>query len=421
MTRVLRLFALCVLSLLLGCDAHRSVTVLRFWAIGREGEVLAQLLAPFSAAHPEIEIKIEQLPWTGAHAKLLTAVAGDATPDLCQLGNTWVPELVALKALQPVDEWVRHSTIIDRSDYFDGIWATSQMRGQSYAIPWYVDTRLLFYRKDILRQAGFNRPPVDWVEWRTQMRAIQRLSPDKTALFLPLNEFEPMVALGLQFDTPLIDEAQARALFQSADVTTAMRFYIGLFAEGLSTKMTDQQISNVWTEFGRGYFAFYISGPWNITEFKKRLPASVQGQWATAPLPGPHGPGASIAGGSSLAIFKASAHPREAWMVVEYLSTPNVQERFHELTGDLPPRRSTWNLPAIAQDEYAQAFKDQLERVKPTPRIPEWEQIATELRVFAEHVVLGDYSMEEGLARLNESANRMLHKRRALIEAGEAL
>ena len=108
-------------------------------------------------------------------------------------------------------------------------------------------------------------------------------------------------------------------------------------------------------------------------------------------------------------------------MVVEYLSTPNVQERFHELTGDLPPRRSTWNLPAIAQDEYAQAFKDQLERVKPTPRIPEWEQIATELRVFAEHVVLGDYSMEEGLARLNESANRMLHKRRALIEAGEAL
>ena len=62
----------------------------------------------------------------------------------------------------------------------------------------------------------------------------------------------------------------------------------------------------------------------------------------TAPLPGPDGPGASIAGGSSLVVFRASRHQDAAWQLIEFLSQPDVQRRFHALTGDLPPRRTTW-------------------------------------------------------------------------------
>ena len=54
--------------------------------------------------------------------------------------------------------------------------------------------------------------------------------------------------------------------------------------------MTNTQISNVWDEFARGYFTFYISGPWNIGEFKRRLPPELQDSWMTAPLPGPERP-----------------------------------------------------------------------------------------------------------------------------------
>jgi len=66
--------------------------------------VIAQLLPEFTKLHPDIEVRIQQLPWTAAHQKLLTAFAGEATPDLCQLGNTWIPEFVALKALEPLDQ-----------------------------------------------------------------------------------------------------------------------------------------------------------------------------------------------------------------------------------------------------------------------------------------------------------------------------
>ena len=109
----------------------------------------------------------------------------------------------------------------------------------------------------------------------------------------------------------------------------------------------------------------------------------------TAPLPGPDGPGASIAGGSSLVVFGTSRVKAAAWQWIEYLSQPDVQRRFHELTGDLPPRRATWTEGQLAEDLYARAFREQLERVKPAPKVPEWERIANELRLVAERAGIG--------------------------------
>src|SRR3546814_955045 len=67
-----------------------------------------------------------------------------------------------------------------------------------------------------------------------------------------------------------------------------------------------------------GVYAFYFSGPWNIGEFRQRLPASQQDEWATAPLPGPRAPGAGIASGSSLVIFRHSPRKAQTWLLIEY-------------------------------------------------------------------------------------------------------
>ena len=56
-----------------------------------------QLLPQFHREHPDIHVDVQQIPWTAAHEKLLTAHVGDAFPDFAQIGNTWIPELVALR------------------------------------------------------------------------------------------------------------------------------------------------------------------------------------------------------------------------------------------------------------------------------------------------------------------------------------
>ena len=389
--------------------------------MGREGEVVTQLLPAFERSHPGVRVDVQQLPWSAAHEKLLTAFAGDSTPDICQLGNTWIPEFVALNALVPLDADIASSAIVDARDYFPGIWDTNRVGGKLYGVPWYVDTRLLFFRRDLLALAGFTAPPRSWPEWTAMLAAIkQRGVRDQYGVVLPANEFEPLVALALQQDDPLLRDDGRYGNFESPGFKRALEFYVDMFRQGYAPPSTNADVSNVWNEFGRGYFTFYISGPWNIGEFERRLPKELQQSWMTGPLPGPDGPGASIAGGSSLVVFQRSRNKTAAWQLIEYLSRPAVQQRFHELTGDLPPRRSAWSAGPLADDVHARAFRDQLERVKATPKVPEWERIATEIRLVAERVVHGDLTVAQAARELDARTDRILEKRRWMLERGSA-
>jgi multiple sugar transport system substrate-binding protein len=401
---------------------------LNFWAMGREAEVVAELLPSFYARNPGIQVRVQQLPWTAAHEKLLTAYAGDSLPDLCQLGNTWLPEFVALDALEPLDALVAASGSngaggrvgVQRDDYFAGILDTNVMRTTTgntlFGLPWYVDTRLLFYRTDLLRAAGVARAPQSWPEWLDAMRAIKQKSGGKGfGVLLPLNEPDPLFAFAQQQGDLLADN-DTRGAFSKPAFRRAMDFYAGIFHEGLAPATTSNQISNVWDEFGRGLFTFYVTGPWNIGEFRRRLPGNRQGDWATAPLPGPDGPGLSTAGGSSLVMFKKSPRKQAAWKLIEFLSEPETMQRFHALTGDLPPRRSAWRAPALADDVPSQAFAQQLERVRAAPKIPEWERIFQEMQLTAERVVRGTQSSADATVQLDAWVDTLLEKRRWLRE-----
>ena len=395
-----------------------------FWAMGREAEVVAELLPGFRARHPGIAVRVQQLPWSAAHEKLLTAYAGGSLPDLCQLGNTWLPELTALGALEPLDARVAASAI-DRGDYFAGILDTNVMPAPGgarlYGLPWYVDTRLLFYRSDLLRAAGHDRAPRSWAEWVEALRALQGADRRRGArdpafgVLLPLNEPDPLFAFALQ-QGPVLSGDETRGAFSGEPFRRALDFYAGLFSAGFAPLASAAQIANVWDEFGRGFFTFYVTGPWNIGEFRRRLPAARQRDWATAPLPGPDGPGVSSAGGSSLVMFKGSPRQAAAWSLIEYLSEPETMQRFHALTGNLPPRRSAWRTPALANDAPSRAFAEQLERVRAAPKIPEWERIFQEMQASAERVVQQTQTAEAATAALDRWVDALLEKRRWLRE-----
>ena len=399
--------------LLAACARDDGATTIRFWAMGREAEVVADLLRDFEREHPGIRVELQQIPWTAAHEKLLTAWAADALPDVCQLGNTWIAEFATLGALEPLQARVDASAVVEEDDYFPGIWGTNVVDGVLVGVPWYVDTRLLFYRRDLLERAGVREPPRTWAQWEQAMEALMRQAgPGQHAILLPLNEFEPQLSFALQTGDPLLREDDGRGNFRSPGFARALAFYAGLFERGFAPPVSETQISNVWDEFFRGSFAFYLSGPWNIREFRRRQPPGMEGAWGTMPLPGPDGPGAGIAGGTSLVLARGSRHQDEAWRLVEFLSRPDIQQRFHAMIGNLPPRRSTWSHPALASDPLAHAFRDQLERVRPTPQVLEWERIVQEMRLVTERVVRGGLSQEAAMAELDARVDAILEKRR---------
>jgi multiple sugar transport system substrate-binding protein len=126
-----------------------------------------------------------------------------------------------------------------------------------------------------------------------------------------------------------------------------------------------------------------------------------------------------MAGGASLVVFRGSRRKTDAWKIVEYLSRPEVQLRFYALTGDLPPTRTAWADTALANNRYARAFRDQLERMVPLPKVPEWEQIATKVFEYGEQAIRGRMSVDSTLAALDRDVNGLLEKRRWMAERAE--
>jgi multiple sugar transport system substrate-binding protein len=403
--------------LLSACRKEPEGVTVRFWAMGREAEVVTGLVREFEAENPGIHVDVQNIPWTAAHEKLLTAFAAEGLPDVCQLGNTWIPEFAELNTLTPLQPYVAQSKVVDPADYFQGIWDTNVIHDELVGVPWYVDTRLLYYRKDMLAKAGYDHPPRTWDEWNEMMAAIKTMQgANRYAVLMPINEFEQQLSFALQQPDPLLRDEDTRGNFSSPGFRKTLGFYENMFAQGWAPRMSETQISNVWDEFFRGFNVFYVSGPWNIREFKKLQPKELEGQWGTAALPGPDGPGAGIAGGTSLVIFRDSKQKEASWKLIEFLSRPAIQERFHSIIGDLPPRRSTWEYPSLANDPLAQPFRDQLERVKPTPKVLEWERIAQEMRITTEQVVRGGLDQDQAVKELDERVDKVLAKRRWMHE-----
>ena len=400
-----------MLPLTLGACSRRAADGLDLWAMGAEAEHLPALLASLPGGAPK-GIRIQPLPWSAAHEKLLTAYAGGSLPDLGQVGNSWIAELTAIGAISAVPAALQ--SLVDGQ--FGGVVETNRIDGRLMALPWYVDTRLQFYRKDLFEAAGFPAPPPRWDDWKRALHAVRRGQGNEGfAILLPINEYEHLTQMALSAGATFLTVDGTRGAFRAPEFRQALAFYKSLFDEKLAPIAGAAQISNVWNEFAKGYFAVYPSGPWTIGDMKSRLPAALQSSWATAPFPGPDGPGRSTPGGSSLVVFSRARDPAAAWSLIARLLAPAAQQKLQSLTGDLPPTRAVWARAGLTADPITMAFARQLDRTTALPKVPEWERIATEMQTVAELFVRGRMTLDDAVADIDRRADRLLEKRRWMM------
>jgi len=407
-----------VLLFIYSCKpAEKSSVELRLWAMGSEGEYVQKLLPDFEQENPSIRVNVQMIPWTAAQEKLITAYASDNLPDLFQLGNTWVPQFAALQALEKLDPWVQNSGSIKPEFYFTGIWNTNVIDNTLYGIPWYIDTRVLFYRSDVLAQAGFLSPPRTWNElYELSQRIKKNAQKEQYAIFLPTNEWAPFVIFALQAGSKILRDDDCYGDFTSAEFKRAFTFLIRFHQEKLAP-IGISQVTNVYQAFADQFFVMYLSGPWNINEFKKWMKGDLADKWMTAALPGPDEktPGVSLAGGSSLVMNRKGKYKNETWKLIEYLSRPKIQTTFYQLLYDLPARTESWSDSVIRNDPYMRAFYEQFQHVVATPKITEWEQIAfSKIQQYAELAARGVMPPEDVLRALEADVNTILEKRRWL-------
>ncbi len=383
------------------------------WAMGDEAMRLPELARRFEAEHPGTRIRVQAIPWTGAHQRLLTSVAGNVTPDVAQLGTTWVPEFAAMDSLLPLEQYLEGSDI-SLEDFFEGSAETAYFEGRIVSIPWYVDTRVFFYRTDLAEEAGWDHFPRTWEELE-QFGADLTLDRtgdgriDQYAFQLPTRGEQELFGFIRQAGADLLDSETMEVLADTPEMTEALAFYQSLFLNNY-TPWQDIAALGPHQSMARGLFVSFISGPWFVGIFEREVP-QLAGRWAVAPLPGHHRE-SSFLGGSNMAIFRGTRNPDLAWAFVEFLARPEVQLQWYREVGNLPASRAAWEDPSLGGDERWDVFRRQLEVAEPPPPVEFYKAIEDLLQNQQETLILSRRDPAEVTGNLAAGLERLVSLRR---------
>ena len=337
------------------------------WAMGTEGEALEDFAADFLAENPDVDLSVTAVPWDAAHDKIATAIAAGQTPDISMIGTTWMGEFASTGALD-----VTPPDIIDTAAFFEGAWETTNVGGSNYGVPWYVETRVMYFRSDL---AGTDTPPADWAGLKTLAQDMQA-GGAQWGLSVPAGQtgaWQTFMPFAWQAGAEMTNEDGTEFTIDSPAFVEALTYYQSLFDEGVAP--TDLPEGSLEPGFADGTIGAFISGPWHVGILEETGGPELMENVTLAPLPA-GAQQASFIGGANLAVFKDAENRDAAWKFVEWLSQPDVQVKWFETVKDLPSVASAWDDPAIADDEYLSVFGEQLKTAVAPPSIPTWEEVA---------------------------------------------
>jgi multiple sugar transport system substrate-binding protein len=366
------------------------------WAMGAEGENLDVLGDAFTEENPDATVEVTPVPWEGAHDKIATAIAAGETPDVSLIGTTWMGEFGKTGGLDATPEG-----LFEPDEFFQGPWESTVVEGTSYGVPWYVETRTLFYRTDLAEQAGLE-PPTSWDELKSFVQGLQDQGA-KNGIYLQPGKggsWQTFMPFAWQNGAQLVDGNEYT--IDSPEMVEALEYYTSFFDEGLSQDTTLDP-GALEQGFVDGTIGSFISGPWHIGLIND---AGGEGMFDVVTLPGKEeGIGTSFVGGGNLAVFTESDNRDSAWKFVQFLTQAETQQLWYETINDLPSVQSAWDASPLADDPMLAIFGEQLGQTEAPPAVPTWEQVATAIDSDIEKAARGEVDPAEAVANMQQQAS----------------
>ncbi|GGD93188.1 sugar ABC transporter substrate-binding protein [Paenibacillus nasutitermitis] len=401
-------FLILIGSLLGGCSSGNGeeggTVTLKIWGMGEEAKSLPELAKIFEEENPGIRVKVQALPWDNAHDKLLTAVASRGGPDIIQMGTTWVPEIASAKALLDLTPYVDKYPELNPDNFYEGAVQTTKYEDTFVGVPWYIDTRVLYYRTDLLKEAGYETPPGTWDELKDAASKLAKRGNDKYGISLDTAEQTLGFMFARQNGSKLIEGD--KTLFNEKPYVEAIEYLESFFREGLAPK--DLGLDAIQAFAGEGTIPMFISGPWMIKLINDQAP-DLKGKWATAVLP-KKVTNESLLGGADLSIFQYSKHKEEALKFLAFMSRPQTQLKWMEMTQSFPSVKKAWEDEKLKSDPNFQVIGKQAENASPMPRIVSWEEISQGYKKAFEKIYRRGDNVQQVMDDYNANATRILNR-----------
>lgn len=381
-------------------DDQPATGELNVWAQADEAAALPAFADEFMKLNPDLKINVTALPWDAAHNKYQTAIAAGTTPDMAQMGTTWMADFS--NAFLPVPD------AIDTSTFFEGSLSTNKVGDQLLGVPWYVDTRVFYFRKDLATQAGYPDGAKTWDEFKAFTKALQAKAGAEYGVTLPSTDtdsFQSMLMFPWSNGATLTNADETKWTLDTPEWISAMKYYGSFFSEGIANPDADTGAGSRESQFVSGKTPVLTGGPSMIGSLTKAGGGEAyKDQIGVMRVP-KSGTSTSFTGGSNLVVFKDGKNSDSAWKFTRWLSQPDVQARWQAAVGDLPAVRSAWDDPALAADPLLSVLGDQLSDTSSPPTVSTWTEVSSQADKALEQIVRAGADPAETMKALQATAD----------------
>lgn len=376
----------------------QEVTMWGSWS-GDQIDQLNEQIETYNESQDKYEVKY--VMQENVEEKLLTSIAGGEVPDVI-MWDRYQTSLYAskgvLKDLTPLIE----EDNVNMGDFYEE--AVSEMTYDEgvYGIPLLVDTRILFYNKDLM---GEEKVPTTWQE-------LSEVAPKLT-----VREDGKLVQSGfsledvglynmylLQAGGELISEDNLSVNFNNEAGQSVLELWDNL--QNVE-KVYDRGFDASGTQFTSGNLAMTYNGPWALADYDK-----VDGlnYGVSLPLAGPNGDVGSIMGGFGLVMPEDAKNQDGAWDFIKWWTTqPENGVEFAKISGWLPANTIAANDEYFTSNEYYSVFVEAMENAKTRPTAEGYSEIESlALRPQLENFLSGTVTAEEALSTVDEEGTRIL-------------
>ncbi len=329
-------------------------TILSYWGLWEPSEAFQTVLDDFSEENPGIIVEYEQVNYREYRERLQSSIASGTGPDVFRFHSTWTPMLAAELATMP-------QSVMSASEYQETFYPTAarqlQVDGQIVGIPLMYDGLALYYNTEMLDTAQL-QPPATWSEMRTTARQLTVRGSD--------NSIERGgVALGNAANVDHFSDVLGLLLLQNgADPTNpttqaaqdAMRFYTNFVAEDQvwSSALPDSTVA-----FARGEVAMMFGPSWRAHQI---LAINPELEFAIAPVPKLSEAEIGWSTYWAEGVNDRSDNSREAWLLLDYLSSREVQQQLYANQSELrafgEPYSRTDLRDELSDAEYVGAYME---------------------------------------------------------------
>jgi len=355
-----------------GCSASGDESAtpasLTVWVMGDSSDHFDELVAPFEE-ESGIDVETVAVPWDAIDEKFTTAVASGNGPDLMQIGISKLRTFADSGALMTLDE----ETVADypnlaAPNFIDGVAGdATAIGGEIVSVPWVSDTRVLFYRSDILAEAGIEAPPATWDKLRADAKVLAGRGDGQYGYYIPQWDSALPVVMTWDQGGDIVD-GDGMIDFDTPEFEQAAELYAGLYADGsVPTNGDFDQTQG----FVSGIAPMLVSGPYLAAAISDAAP-ELDGKWSVATLP-KAADNTSLLAGSNLGVWAATENEEGALELLDFLSAADTQVTWYGLDGQLPTVKAALEDATLTEDPLVAVYSEQLANASILPLVPNWD------------------------------------------------